>query len=428
MRVVIICKSDSTGGAAVASFRLMEALRGEGVDARMLVAERLSDSPYVSLIASPARIKLAFIADRIRIALANGFNRKTLFQLDAAAAGINLSDHPLVKQADAIIINWINQGVLSMKGIERLNMMGKRVIWTMHDMWNFTGLCHHPGSCRKYLFSEAQTDNEICGNCPLLGRHAAPHDLSYSVAQKKKNIYAVSEIEFVAVGSWLGQCARRSALLRDQKLHIIPNAFPIPKDAPIDKPDIHHELRLIFGAARLDDSVKDFPLLIDALRQLRQLDPQLADHTSITLFGGIKDPTLIDRIPIKVTHTGPLTDRRVISDLYRQSHIVISTSHYETLGGTLIEGRTYGCFPIATNSGGPADIITNPTEGIIIDRNADRIVTATAIAQAIIDSAKLLKSDPSIPARLRDSLIAKFSAPAIAHRYLSLLTLTPPEH
>ncbi len=47
LKVVIINKSDSTGGAAVVSFRLMNALRTAGVDARMLVAEKLTDSPFV---------------------------------------------------------------------------------------------------------------------------------------------------------------------------------------------------------------------------------------------------------------------------------------------------------------------------------------------------------------------------------------------
>ena len=44
-KILIINKSDSTGGAAVVSRRLMEALRAEGADARMLVVEKLTDSP-----------------------------------------------------------------------------------------------------------------------------------------------------------------------------------------------------------------------------------------------------------------------------------------------------------------------------------------------------------------------------------------------
>ena len=67
MKVVIINKSDSTGGAAVVSRRLMEALREEGVDARMLVVEKLTDSPYVEVAASKRDIKRPFLAERLKI-------------------------------------------------------------------------------------------------------------------------------------------------------------------------------------------------------------------------------------------------------------------------------------------------------------------------------------------------------------------------
>ena len=42
MKLVIINKSDSRGGAAVVSFRLMKELRKKGVEASMLVAEKLT--------------------------------------------------------------------------------------------------------------------------------------------------------------------------------------------------------------------------------------------------------------------------------------------------------------------------------------------------------------------------------------------------
>ena len=42
MKIALICKSDSTGGAAVVSFRLMNALRANGMDARMIEIGRAS--------------------------------------------------------------------------------------------------------------------------------------------------------------------------------------------------------------------------------------------------------------------------------------------------------------------------------------------------------------------------------------------------
>ncbi|MDE5880820.1 MAG: glycosyl transferase, partial [Muribaculaceae bacterium] len=151
MKIVIINKSDSTGGAAVVSHRLMEALRGIGVDARMLVVEKLTDSPYVELAASSRVVRKSFLAERLKIFIANGLNRSTLFKIDTASDGLPLWNHPLVRDADAVLLNWINQGMLSLQGVEKILRLGKPVVWTMHDMWCMTGVCHHAGECSHYL-------------------------------------------------------------------------------------------------------------------------------------------------------------------------------------------------------------------------------------------------------------------------------------
>ena len=68
-KILIINKSDSTGGAAVVSRRLMEALRAEGADARMLVVEKLTDSPFVEVAAPPEKEMIPFLAERLKISL-----------------------------------------------------------------------------------------------------------------------------------------------------------------------------------------------------------------------------------------------------------------------------------------------------------------------------------------------------------------------
>ena len=51
MRVLIVNTSDRSGGAAVAANRLMMALNNNGVKAKMLVRDKLSDS--LTVIALP---------------------------------------------------------------------------------------------------------------------------------------------------------------------------------------------------------------------------------------------------------------------------------------------------------------------------------------------------------------------------------------
>lgn len=412
-KVVIVNKSDSTGGAAVVSFRLMMALRDAGIDVRMLVAEKLSDSPYVDVIASALRIKAAFMADRLTIALANGMNRATLFKLDAAAFGIDISRHPVVKDADTLIINWINQGVLSLRGITHLLRKGKKIVWIMHDMWNLTGICHHAGDCTHYL-SPVE-----CGNCPMLGNHARPKDLSHRIFINKKGLYEAGDIRFVAVSNWLAERGRRSSLLKGRKVEVIPNAFPIGDFRESRKSDMA-EIQLIFGAARIDDDIKGFPILTEGLRVFKERYPVLAGRSRITLFGGIRNEELLSDIPIACEWKGVIKSGKEIEDLYRDSDIVISTSHYETLPGTLIEGQAYGCFPIAFDRGGQTDIIENGITGILVEWSDNPEQRGVRIAEAIKDAVILLEKDrKEIRRRMHHSVESRFSARSVAGAYIS---------
>lgn len=112
MKIALICKSDSTGGAAVVTFRLMNALRANGMDARMIVTEKKSGSPHVIEAASQNKSLVPFLAERLRIFAGNGFNRKTLFRIDTASDGLPLHRIPFVREADVICLNWVNQGVV----------------------------------------------------------------------------------------------------------------------------------------------------------------------------------------------------------------------------------------------------------------------------------------------------------------------------
>ena len=430
MKVVLINKSDQTGGAAVVTKRLMEALRQEGIDARMIVVERLTDSPDISTASSKRMAQVPFIAERLRIFLANGFNRADLFKVDIASDGLALWRHPWVKEADIVCLNWINQGMLSLKGIKRIADMGKPIVWTMHDMWNATGICHHAGTCDGYL--------NRCGNCQLLGNKKAADDLSFKTWEKKRRLYDNAPIHFVAVSNWLANKCRQSSLMKDADLSVIPNAFPIDKNfIERESLDDKQPIKIVMGAARLDDPIKGFPTLIETLKLAKQLDRQLTDNLELVTFGSIRNPELFLQIPIKHTHLGTINNPEKIRDIYRQCHIVVSSSHYETLPGTLIEGQADGCLPVAFDSGGQSDIINHEINGYLVPYSDDIHENAKWLTRGIfwavdtIYSAKYGKTEaqsgecghtpPYNISRLTyDNVNRRFSATAVAQKYISL--------
>ena len=101
--------------------------------------------------------------------------------------------------------------------------------------------------------------------------------MSSKTWKRKKMLYARAVIRFVAVSSWLAGKAADSALLRDRMVEVIPNPFPIHEGASgrrERKPG--DPVRIIFGAARLDDPIKGLPVLKMALRKLKDHHPEEA--------------------------------------------------------------------------------------------------------------------------------------------------------
>ena len=420
MNVVIINKSDLTGGAAVVSFRLMQALREKGVEASMLVTEKLSDSPYVHLASNKTAMLVPFLWERLKIFLTRGVNLKNLFKIDTASDGLPLHRHPLVKNADIVCLNWVNQGLLSLKGVEKILKLGKPVVWTMHDMWNFTGVCHHAGSCLHYLGE--------CGNCPILGSGASLHDLSFKIHNKKMKTYGRSSgngcglgpLHFVAVSGWLRRLAKKSTLLGKMPLSVIPNAFPIPDKSKVAGSDNRDtdKFTLVFGAARLDDPIKGLPILIEVTKILKEEYPEESKDMELVTFGNVKKVGAIDGIALPHRHLGLIRGEEAVRKIYASGNVVLSTSLYETLPGTLVEGQVYGCIPVAFGRGGQTDIIDHKITGYVAEWDDDKERAARHIVEGILWAKS--QNHKEIKEKMFDSASGRFDAPVVADKYIQL--------
>ncbi len=414
MKIALICKSDSTGGAAVVTFRLMNALRANGMDARMIVTEKKSGSPHVIEAASQNKSLVPFLAERLRIFAGNGFNRKTLFRIDTASDGLPLHRIPFVREADVICLNWVNQGVVSLKGIRKLAALGKPLVWTMHDMWNMTGICHHAGYCQKFLGPRGE-----CGDCPLLEHKASKNDLSHKVWKHKRNLYDSVNINFVAVSTWLADTARKSSLMHDSDISVIPNAFDTTTISLPTKTAVsgnRDSARIIFGAARIDDPVKNHHTLVEATKILADKYPQEAKRLELVTFGSLKDPDALKGVAIRHTHLGRISPEE-IRDIYESGSVVVSTSEWETLPGTLIEGQAWGCVPVALDHGGQPDIIDHLSTGYLAPWSDNRKENALRIAEGILWG---INNRNSVIQIMQQSVIEKFAENTVAEKYIRL--------
>ena len=406
MKVVIVNHSDMQGGAAIVSLRLVHALQEAGVDARMLVIDRQSDDTLVGVMGSKWRNKWNFLAERLGVFLRNGMRRDTLFKIDTGSHGINIASHPWVKDADVVCLNWINQGTMSLKSVKQLAQAGKPIVWTMHDMWNCTGVCHYSFECERY--------KEQCHSCPLLETNG--NDLSTTIQAKKRRLYEQVPIHFVAVSHWLAECCKQSTSMATSDVRVIYNAFPINDfdctritggfdGIPADKKII------VMGARRLDVEVKGFKELIETTQYIARNKPELAGKIHLVLYGDLHDKSLLNKIEIPCTYLGTIASTQQLSNLYRHSDIVLSTALYENLPGTIIEGQASGCLPVTFGMGGQADIVDHLKTGYIAEYK-DPASVAQGIEWAI--SANVSREF------LHNEVERKFAASKVAQQYINL--------
>lgn len=409
LKVALVNHSDTLGGASVVTFRLMNALRRAGVDARMVVMTKTSDSPFVAEIGSRFAKRLRFIGECLSSACANGWNRANLFTVSPASTGFNIGEHPWVKEADVVALNWVNQGMLSLNGLERLMATGKPIVWTMHDMWPLTGVCHHSLDCDGYKHG--------CGRCPLLRHGHREHDASSMAAERKRKLYERHRVTFVAVSNWLRDKCSESWLLSDQDVRVIPNAFPAKTFitrpcSHAQKFDLDYSKNiLLMGAARLDDPIKGLDYAIDALNSLLDNHPETASTSVAALFGALKNPEALKRLRFPYRHLGRINDSTALVSLYAAAKVVISTSICETLPGTLIEGQASGCLPVAFGNGGQCDIIDHKKNGYIAEFGSSDDV-AEGILWAL--RSKIDRQE------LHDGVVKRFDSDIVAKKYISL--------
>lgn len=379
MKIAIISTSATIGGAAIASSRLADALSRQGQE--------------VAMITLDGRSRLPFLAERAEIFARNGLSRTNLFKVSTAAFGLPVASLPEVKEADVVLLGWFNQGLLSLGGLASL---GKPIVWTMHDMWAFTGICHHSLGCEGFKAE--------CGRCRFIRRPLRRQsDMSHSVWRKKNRIYRSLPIHFVAVSRWLAEKARSSSLLRGCPVSIIPNPHPISDYTPRRG----RENLIVMGAARLDDPIKGIDSAVTALNAVHDHIPD----AKVEFFGRIRNARVLSRLRMPYSLAGMLGNE-ALKDLYGRASVVLSSSGFETSGNTLIEGMACGAVPVSFDRGGQTDIIDHLSTGYLASCG-DTDDLARGIRWAL-----KTESDPQL---LHDAAESRFGADAVAARYIDLI-------
>ena len=356
MRVLIVNTSERTGGAAVAASRLMKALNNNGVKAKMLVRDKESDTLTVVGLPKSPMLHWHFLWERLVIFCRLHFSRKHLFEIDIANTGSDITKLREFQEADVIHLHWINQGMLSLNGICKILRSGKPVVWTMHDIWPATGICHLTLGCHYFV--------NRCANCKYLPGGGGSNDLASRIWQKKQQMQVDENIYYVACSRWLESEAKASALLKGQKITSIPN----PIDTHIYKKGNKEEARqrlglpldkklILFASQRVTNENKGMSYLIEACRQL-------SDQCEVVILGGHAEE-VVEQLPMKAYPLGYVNEEQRIVDVYNAADVFVLPSLSENLPNTIMEAMACGVPCVAFKVGGIPEEIDHLKNGYV---------------------------------------------------------------
>ena len=408
IKPLLISSSDINGGAARAAYRLHRGLQSINVSSQMLVQNKESDD--YTVIAPASKLskgigKLKPTLDALPLQLYPQRDRSVYSvqylpdQLAAKVAQIN---------PDVINLHWINFGYLQ---IETLAKFKKPIIWTLHDMWAFTGGCHYNGDCMNYVNS--------CGACPQLHSNTEK-DLSRWVWRRKSKAWQDLNLTIVTPSHWLADCARKSSLFQNLRVEVIANGLDAQVYKPIDQAIARNLLNLsldkklvLFGAMNSTrNKRKGFHLLEPALQKLSE-DEKL-ENVELVILDASR-PSEVPNLGFPIHYLGRLNDDIALALLYSAADVFLAPSVQDNLPNTVMESLACGTPCVAFDIGGMSDMIQHQQNGYLA-KPFDVNDLAKGITWVLEDEERLKK----LGSNSRDKVEQKFTLEIQAKNYLSV--------
>lgn len=345
MKIVHLLTTD-LGGTYKAVVRIHEGMLLNGVDSKILLRTK-HHSDSIGEVALDTPIK-AFISKAKNV----GNMLYSAGDFQSEMFGTDISKHPAVKVADAILVHWCNS-FISDKGIEKLTRLNKPVILVAHDMWYATGGCHYDAYCGAYV--------KGCDNCQILKKQA-----SNGVLRKRDCYRDIALI--ISPSKWVADVVDKSLTLNNHAVSVISNPVDKSKYYKIDnslrkslyrKYGISTNKKVImFGAANISTGTKGGEDVVLALKGLS------SDEYQLVIFGN-KAGESLEGVNMDITYLGYVHGDEAMNEVYNLADVVLLPSHQEAFGYTVAEALSAGIPVTAYGIGGILDQIEHLKNGYL---------------------------------------------------------------
>ena len=279
-------------------------------------------------------------------------------------------------------------------------------VWTLHDMWSFTGRCAYSYGCMQFT-------SECNASCPTPKIYPAldPKKISRSWHKRKDFFEKYKNIVGVTPSKWLGDLAKMG-FWENHRVEVINNGIDLSKFQSVNKEVAQQAIGVQKGKAVISayvgikgDPFKTPEILESALNQI-------TTPLHVITFGPGK-LTLNHRHSL--TELGSIGSSKFLSIAYSCGDLFVLPSEQENFPTVLLEALACEVPVVAFDVGGNKEIIANGVNGWVVDK-----FTSESLSKTILDALDGLKSAGNIRSYCRQIVHKKFNVVNQADIYLKL--------
>jgi glycosyltransferase involved in cell wall biosynthesis len=343
MKILHLSTTDIKGGAGIAAYRLHRGLVNAGVVSRMFVQRKYSMANDVFCSKGAIGKSFDFFCAATDKATGIIFGPKN--DDITSPALFSSMDLRVIEKIDPDIVHlhWICGEFLSPEKIAKIT---KPIVWTMHDMWPFSGVSHYGTLNRNNLLDV------------------------WTWQRKQRAWNGLHNMTAISPSVWLAREATASNLFHRFRIEHIPNGV----DADIfkkydvissrNKYGLPLDKKLIlFGAVNpLSGERKGYKLLIDIIHELLTLD--VNKNVALVVFGSADNHKTDFGLP--TYFAGKISLEQDMAELYSAADVFIAPSKEDNLPNTVIESMSCGTPVAAFRIGGMPDMVDDKVNGILV--------------------------------------------------------------
>ncbi|MCR5421728.1 MAG: glycosyltransferase [Lachnospiraceae bacterium] len=337
MKVVHFSTTDY-GGAYRAAERINACIKQAGIDSKVIVRTKTrQDTDCISYFTSPFGKALSKVKNFCNLMLSSG-------KLTTDVFGTDISGSEYVKDADVVILHWVNSFV-GYRNVRQLAKTGKKIIWIMHDEWVYTNGVH----CGFDIKDISVFKQKVLG--------------AFNFYLKRK-YFSGNGIVFVAVSNWIKERAKDSKILENEKIEVINNPLDILKFKPRDRVEDKYKIKgrkiILFGADKATSNEnKGFKYLVEALQMLE------GDKYTAICFGQAPGESRRVLENMEIIYTGTINNDDELINLYNMADVMVVPSAQEAFGYTCCEALSCGTPVVAFDTSGLKDQIIHKENGYL---------------------------------------------------------------